>query len=345
MATLTLSTLPSALLAPSSSAQGAAAASALSRNRAARQTAFSSYLHPDACNLPLDVCEGAIPDWLSGVYYRNGPGLFEDATGRRLEHLFDGYAMLARVALKPGRPPLLTTRFVDSEAHRAARSGEMAYAEFMTPRVPPGSGFAAVAKAFAALALGDPADNACVSVMRRGGSLQAMSEPQRSWVEFDPVTLATERKVAWEEGAEDAGQLGTAHALRDPRGGGWINVATKISPPLWNEYQVHRMDDAAPARRELLARIPCGPGAAPNWRRKRVLDFGRGRPPWPRRPPGRADPRPLGTLSAATAPRGVGSGRSPRQAAPRSSAPSPPAPKARDSCPPSAALSGSTPSG
>ena len=95
-----------------------------------------------------------------------------------------------------------------------------------------------------------------------------------------------------------------------------------------------RAHPVRPGRRAQLAPQAC------------VLDLGRGRPPWPRRPPGRADPRPLGTLSAATAPRGVGSGRSPRrQRLPGARLRATPAPNARDSCPPSAALSGSTPSG
>lgn len=233
------------------------------RGRTAREAAFSSYRHgADAVDLPMEVCEGAIPDWLRGTYCRNGPGLFE-VGGRKLEHWFDGYAMLTKVALEPRQPPRLSTRFVESDAYQAARRGEMRYAEFMTPQVPPGSGPLGVLKGFASLALGDPTDNACVNLARRGPSLQAMTETQRSWVEVAPDTLATLRKVAWE--GPSVGQLSTAHAQRDPAGGGWVNVGTEIAPPLWSQYHVFRTADDSPQRREILCSIPCADGAAPYW--------------------------------------------------------------------------------
>ena len=228
----------------------------------AARSAFTTFRHADATALPMEVCEGALPPWLRGSYYRNGPGLFE-AGERVLEHWFDGYAMLLRIALAPGEPPLLSTRYVESEAYAAARAGEMRFAEFMTPQVAPGSGVLAIAKGMAALAAGDPTDNACVNVVRRDGQLQAMTETQRSWVELDPETLATRRKIPWE--GDGVGQLSTAHAQRDPAGGGWINVGTSIAPPLWSQYSIFRLDDATPTKREVLATIPCADGAAPYW--------------------------------------------------------------------------------
>ena len=166
-------------------------------------------------------------------------------------HWFDGFAMLARISIQPGQRPLLTTRFVDSEAYRGARSGALAYAEFMTPLVAPGSGWLAAARGFMALAAGDPTDNACVNVVRRGSGLQAMTETQRSWVEIEPRTLETLGKVPW-EGAY-VGQLSTAHAQLDPAGGGWINVGTEICPPFWSAYHIFRLaDETFPSRQPWL---------------------------------------------------------------------------------------------
>lgn len=229
--------------------------------RTARRAAFASHRaeHVDA---PMEVAEGSLPSWLHGAFFRNGPGLFE-AGDRRVEHWFDGYAMLTRVSIQPGRAPTLTTRFIDSDAYKGARYGEMRYAEFMTPLVKPGNGLPSLLRAAAALAAGDPTDNAVVNVVRRGGRLEAMTETQRSWFEIEPDTLATLQRVVW-DGAE-VGQLSTAHAQPDPAGGGWINVGTEISPPFSSSYHIFRVDDRTPQRRERLASIPCANRAAPRW--------------------------------------------------------------------------------
>ena len=90
-----------------------------------------------------------------------------------------------------------------------------------------------------------------------------MTETQRSWWSVDLETLATKERVEWS--GDDVGQLSTAHAQRDPAGGGWINVGTQIAPPLWSQYHIFRLSDDAPAERQILASIPCADGAAPNW--------------------------------------------------------------------------------
>ena len=61
------------------------------------------------------------------------------------------------------------------------------------------------------------------------------------------------------------GKLSTAHAQRDPTGGGWINVGTDINPPFSSSYHVFRLADEAPSKREILASIPCADRASPNW--------------------------------------------------------------------------------
>ena len=239
------------------------APSAAAACRTARRAAFSSFGRADLVDAPMHV-DGAIPSWLSGTYVRNGPGLFEVGDERRVEHWFDGYAMLLRVSLAGSRPPLLSTKFIASDSHAAVRErGSMACAEFMTPLVPPGGGLGDVLKSFVSLAAGEPTDNACVNIVRRGGRLEAMTETQRSWFEIDPSSLATLRRVEWEGDA--VGQLSTAHAQRDPLGGGYINVGTEIAPPLGSCYRIFRLDDEAPHRRQVLATIACADRAAPFW--------------------------------------------------------------------------------
>ena len=142
----------------------------------------------------------------------------------------------------------------------------------MTPLFAPGSGPLAALKSLVGLAAGDPTDNACVNVIaRRGGSsrtVECMTETQRSWFEIDVASLATLRRVPWAGAA--TGQLSTAHAQRDPAGGGWLNVGTDISPPFGSQYNLFRLADDAPYTRELLASIPCRDRAAPCW----LHDFG-----------------------------------------------------------------------
>jgi|GEM_PF-3995054 len=46
-------------------------------------------------NYRVEQVDGVIPDQLRGTLYRNGPGRWEDHTGRPLRHLFDGDGMLS----------------------------------------------------------------------------------------------------------------------------------------------------------------------------------------------------------------------------------------------------------
>ena len=251
---LTLFTLPTA----------AALAAVSARCRTARKAAFVS--HSDSkqfMDVPMEIMEGELPSWLEGIYLRNGPGMFE-VGDRRLEHWFDGYGLLTRVCFKSGSVPLISTNFVDSSARQAACRGKMQYAEFMTPLTAPGAGLLSALNAAFAIVTGDPTDNACVNVVcRTAGKTEVMTETQRSWFEIDPQTLATLRRTPW---AGDAvGQLSTAHAQPDPRGGGWINVGTEISPPFSSRYHIFRLDDQTPQERKRLASIPCSNPAAPCW--------------------------------------------------------------------------------
>ncbi|KAL1522555.1 hypothetical protein AB1Y20_017540 [Prymnesium parvum] len=232
------------------------------RGRAAREAAFKSFRAADLSEAPLLV-EGELPSWLRGTFIRNGPGLYEVGE-RRMRHWFDGYAMLTRVHFAGSeRAPLLTSRFVETDAFAKARRGEMAYAEFMTPLAAPGSGLLGALRSLASLLAGKPTDNACVNLVDHGGSILAMTETHTSWVRIDPISLRTGERVSW-SGA-DVGILGTAHPMSDPAGGGLINVATDISPPFFSGYHVFKLNDDAPWRRQVIASIPSDDKAIPRW--------------------------------------------------------------------------------
>mgnify|MGYP002762134513 CR=1 FL=1 len=67
--------------------------------------------------------EGTIPAWLSGTLLRNGPGRFE-AGGQRVNHWFDGLAMLRRYAFDDGELRY-SNRFLRTEAYSDAMAGRL----------------------------------------------------------------------------------------------------------------------------------------------------------------------------------------------------------------------------
>jgi all-trans-8'-apo-beta-carotenal 15,15'-oxygenase len=57
---------------------------------------------PTEHNYRVDDIDGTIPAELAGTLYRNGPGRWEDHTGRPLHHLFDGDGMLSAFTIFQG---------------------------------------------------------------------------------------------------------------------------------------------------------------------------------------------------------------------------------------------------
>ena len=71
----------------------------------------------DEVRLPDLPVDGRVPPWLSGVLVRNGPALFEIGE-QRLNHWFDGLAMLHAFAFARGRVSY-ANRFLRSSAYKA----------------------------------------------------------------------------------------------------------------------------------------------------------------------------------------------------------------------------------
>ncbi|MFC6904365.1 carotenoid oxygenase family protein [Halalkalicoccus tibetensis] len=128
----------------------------------------------------LDVA-GELPEWLSGTLYRNGPGDFE-VGDRDLTHWFDGFALLRRFRFDDGIE--YSSRFLESDAYRAAREGELRYPEFGTN---PDWSFLGRLRG---LLGGARTDNASLTVRHRDGEHRAVTETARE-VAFDPVDLST----------------------------------------------------------------------------------------------------------------------------------------------------------
>src|SRR3954453_15188838 len=71
---------------------------------------------------------GHIPRWLSGTLVRVTPAVL-DVGGAPLRHWFDGLAMLNAFGVREGHVSY-GRRFLDPEARRAERKGEMAFMGF-----------------------------------------------------------------------------------------------------------------------------------------------------------------------------------------------------------------------
>ena len=85
----------------------------------------------DEVRLPDVPVEGRIPGWLRGSLLRNGPALFEIGE-QKLNHWFDGLAMLHSFSFSGGRVAY-ANRFLRSSAYTAwKREGVMKYSEFGT---------------------------------------------------------------------------------------------------------------------------------------------------------------------------------------------------------------------
>lgn len=187
--------------------------------------------------------EGSVPGWLEGTLVRNGPANYE-VGDRRVNHWFDGQAMLHRFAFSDGNVSY-ANRFLQSRARRAAEeTGRISYAEFATD--PCRSLFQRVAALF------DPgfSDNASVNVVRLGDRFMAMTETPLP-VDFDPETLQTLGVSDWQD--KIGAGVTTAHPHLDPSTGELVNYVTSFGRK--THYNVYSLAPGSKTRR-LIASIP-----------------------------------------------------------------------------------------
>ena len=136
--------------------------------------------------------EGTIPDWLSGTLLRNGPGRFE-VDGERVNHWFDGLAMLRRYAFENGEVSY-SNRFLRTKAYEDAMDGELT-GQFGTDTR---SNRQRLRDLVTSLGPPKPTDNANVHVARIDGEFVALTESPRR-VAFDPETLETRGEFTFED--------------------------------------------------------------------------------------------------------------------------------------------------
>lgn len=173
----------------------------------------------DEVRLPDVPVEGRLPRWLQGVLVRNGPALFEIGE-QKLNHWFDGLAMLHGFGFADGRVSY-ANRFLKSSAYRAwRREGVMKYSEFGTDPC------RAIFSGVSSLPLLGRIPNANVSIEQLAGQFRARTELPVP-VNFDPRSLRT----LGVDGSAPPGRMGTAHPHRDPRTGERFSYELELVPP------------------------------------------------------------------------------------------------------------------
>ena len=176
------SAAPAGLLQASPAINGAPARKTLFANNPNLTPLRGFHGQDVSCDAAL--IEGKIPAELRGVFYRNGPGLFERG-GQRYEHWFDGDGLVH------------AWRFTDTGvSHRArfVRTGkfvaESAANEFLMPA------FGTTIKPKLPVRNADSVNTANTNAIRLGDRLLAMWEGGSAY-SLDPNTLETRGVVTW----------------------------------------------------------------------------------------------------------------------------------------------------
>jgi len=191
--------------------------------------------------------EGSIPEWLSGTLIRNGPALFE-AGQRRVNHWFDGLAMLRRYAFDEGELRY-SNRFLRSEAYADAMTGQLT-GQFGTDT----RGWRRLVDTLASLGLPEPTDNANVHVARLDGEYVALTEAPRR-IAFDPETLETRGEFTFEDEVPE--HITAAHLVDDPHREEWVGFTTEFG--LQPQYHVYRLPKGSRRRQQIASIDARGP--------------------------------------------------------------------------------------
>ena len=213
--------------------------STVSNERAAEAIdGFHSLTPADETTATLSV---PLPDWLSGVVIRNGPGAFE-LGGQRVDHWFDGLAMVTRYGFDgPNDRVTFRNRFLRTDAFESAREGSFS-GGFAT-------GETTLRERLWGMLFAEPYDNTNVIAERVGEAYLAMTETPRQTT-FDPATLETTGDVQY-DGDVPSGQLTCAHVRRDPTTDTIYTFDTQFGRHTTYElYAIH-----GPSQREHLASV------------------------------------------------------------------------------------------
>lgn len=160
---------------------------------------------------------GTVPDWLTGDLIRNGPAKWR-VGDKRMNHWFDGMAMLHRFAINDGTVSY-ANKFLRSQDYLATQGGRLGYPQFATD--PCRSLFKRMTANFSPVFGG----NANVNITKVADEFVAMTETPIQ-VAFDAQTLETLNVVDYEDSITEG--MTTAHPHFDARAGEQINYMLKF---------------------------------------------------------------------------------------------------------------------
>jgi beta,beta-carotene 9',10'-dioxygenase len=184
---------------------------------------------------------GELPAWLGGALVRVTPAKLEVGE-RRVDHWFDGLAMLNRFGFADGRVSY-GSRFIRSRAYEEAEEGRLM------------GGFAtdpcrSIFKRVQAIFSPDVTDNPNVNLARIGERYIAMTETPMP-VEFDPDSLETVGPLEYAD--ELRPHATTAHPHHDPERDELVNYVARFSRV--SEYVLYGLP-AGGAKRRVIAKLP-----------------------------------------------------------------------------------------
>jgi beta,beta-carotene 9',10'-dioxygenase len=184
---------------------------------------------------------GDVPPWLTGALVRVTPAKFE-AGARRVDHWFDGLAMLNRFGFADGAVSY-GSRFIRSGAYHEAEQGRLT-AGFGTD--PCRSLFKRVQSVFSP----EFTDNPNVNLAQIGERYIAMTETPLP-VEFDVDSLETLGHLEYTDSLK--GHVTTAHPHHDLERNELVNYFARFSR--LSEYVLYGLPAESPQRR-VIARLP-----------------------------------------------------------------------------------------
>lgn len=223
---------------------------------AAREAAFTQVAQPSVRQVPADV-RGRFPGWLSGNYFRNGPGTYQNGTAKGMDHMFDGYGLLVKLQIVGASNTVTGSHeYVQSNAYKEfQKTGKQRWREFATAA--PADSFQGYLRdvlqtVMGAAGIGEGyTDNACVNVLPVSeDSVIACTETVTGTYMIDANTLQTLERVNYSDNLK--GDLTTAHPSLIPgTAGDQINILNAVG---FGFFQVFKLAKGS-TKREPIATI------------------------------------------------------------------------------------------
>lgn len=215
---------------------------------------------PDPISLSV---RGALPSWLEGKLYRNGPGVFDIETARdttvHIDHWFDGLTVLHRFSIENGGVRYSNRHLASGLRRYIEQHGRADFPSFGND--PCLNLFQKVTTLFRRKthdpASGEPVQNAPVTVGHLGRDRMVARTDANLLQSFDPETLEPGPLLRYSDfNADFEGQLSAAHSQYDLDRGEYFNYTLKLGRE--GRYTVFCIPDDAPEG-HVLAKIDAPP--------------------------------------------------------------------------------------